>query len=480
MRAAGLVTLIALSLAACVAADKGAEEELDLVDSADGKDDSLRRPTEHGDLAFDVAAHSALTEAERHHAWTFTLHGDADVTMTTAYSLLGQRRTDTVLYLYRETAAGWGAYIARNDDYGSTTYSQLVRHLGAGRYRMIVKGHLATTRGKFKLTAACRGDGCTAPVATDVCVLPEDYTALRNDPRFVLQEGRVITSADQLAEHEAEQVLFALRRVYGDVPTIAAGLALADDARVNYRLYYDSGSNTDLTVVELGAGDTSVGAIYYGTSLQLAGAISDLFIVDCALFAPHGLGATAAGGSCRAGSDCAAGLQCLGGFANAGVCNSTVRPAGDGAECDVDADCGAGLVCAGATRGYGRCNPAWQRGAFTDAAIVAVPDGGTVAARLVVRGLATVDTDVVVRATIEHPRASQLRVTLTNPAGAEVLLHDGTAADDGAALVIDRPILGFSGDESVNGEWTLRIVDRATGSTGRLAGWTLIVTSRWD
>ena len=165
MRAAGLVTLIALSLAACVAADKGAEEELDLVDSADGKDDSLRRPTEHGDLAFDVAAHSALTEAERHHAWTFTLHGDADVTMTTAYSLLGQRRTDTVLYLYRETAAGWGAYIARNDDYGSTTYSQLVRHLGAGRYRMIVKGHLATTRGKFKLTAACRGDGCTAPVA---------------------------------------------------------------------------------------------------------------------------------------------------------------------------------------------------------------------------------------------------------------------------------------------------------------------------
>lgn len=477
MRVATLAVL-AITLAACTD-DKGPEEELELIDE-EGKEDSLRKPTDHGDIAFDAAAHSALTEVERHHAWTFTLHGDADLTMTTSYSVLGQRRTDTVLYLYKWGPTGWGSYVARNDDHASTTYSQLIRRLGAGRYRMIVKGHAEATRGKFKLTAGCRGAGCVAPPpVTDVCLLPEDYGAMRRDPNIFLMDDRVITAAAQLDAAEAEQVLFALRRVYGEVASIDAGLAMADDDRVNYRVYLHGGTNTDLTVVELGAGDTSVGAIFYGRSLQLAGEISDLFIVDCTLFAPRGLGTGAAGASCRARSDCAAGLQCLGVFAGSGVCNSTARPAGDGLACSADADCNAGLVCADATRGGGICEAAWHRGTFTSAAATAVPDAGTLASRLVARGLATVDTDVIVRATIEHPRASQLRVTLTNPAHAEVVVHDGVAADDGRPLVIDRP-LGFSGDEAVNGEWTLRVVDRVTGQTGRLTGWTLTVTSRWD
>jgi subtilisin-like proprotein convertase family protein len=69
---------------------------------------------------------------------------------------------------------------------------------------------------------------------------------------------------------------------------------------------------------------------------------------------------------------------------------------------------------------------------------------------------------------------------MTNRAGAEVLVHDGTAADDGHDLVIDRAILGFSGDEAVNGDWTLIVQDRAGGQVGTIQGWELTLGSRWD
>jgi hypothetical protein len=600
-----LAFLTSAPLAACLddgAGDKGEEEAL----PTEGGADSFRYPIEHGEIAWGVPQASALTTTERYHAWNFELSGDATVDMTTSYALLGQRRTDTVLYLYKEGATGWGSYIARNDDYADTLYSQLVRALGAGRYRVLVKGYAATTKGKFKLSVNCTGAGCepaappaatclfgdtygeiagnaalvtnnaneitianlswlsaadqqrlvlavqqsshtdvTTPeealgrvdqgevnvtwlsepaarrsyiafeygagdnsygaifdqtsgamvtsihdgdlldctVVAETCLLPEDYSALRADPAtFVLWEDRAITSATQLEGVEVDQVLGALRRVYGEVATVDAGIAMADESVVHLRAYQHAPTSTDLTLVEWGAGDTSVGTIYYYRSVQVAGVISDLFIGGCSLFAAHGDGAAAAGEACRAESDCDGTLRCIGVFAGAGVCVTIDDLDGEGAECATDAACGdAGLICAGATRGFGLCNPAWMRGSFVDAASSAIPDGATLARPIAVRGLATVDTDVVLRATFDHPRASQLRITLTNPAGNEVLIHDGAAADDGQPLVIDRPIVnGFSGDEQVNGEWTLRVEDRAIGQTGVLAGWELTVTSRWD
>ncbi len=84
----------------CLVDDKGEEEEEALLD--DGKDDSFRNPTYHGGLAWDEAAIALLTLTERHHAWTFELSGDARVELTTGYAVRGQRKVDTVLYLYRE------------------------------------------------------------------------------------------------------------------------------------------------------------------------------------------------------------------------------------------------------------------------------------------------------------------------------------------------------------------------------------------
>jgi hypothetical protein len=311
--------------------------------------------------------------------------------------------------------------------------------------------------------------------------LPEDYAALRNDPAgYTLQGGRVITAEAQLDSLEHAQVLAAIERAFGAGTSVAAGLAMVDDGQLDLRSYTRNGTNTDLTIVAFGAGDTSLGSIYYGSSLQVAGVIDDLFIDGCSLFAPRH-DDLAAGAACRATSDCATGLACRGIFAGGGVCATIANPANEGNECTSDAACGSpDLVCAGVTRGYGLCRPSWMRGSFTTATSAAIPDAGVLVRRIVVRGLATVDTDVALRMTVDHPRASQLRITLSNPATAELVVHDGTAADDGRPLVIDRALLGFSGDESVNGEWTLRVWDRTGGQVGTLGPSTLTVTSRWD
>jgi len=208
--------------------------------------------------------------------------------------------------------------------------------------------------------------------------------------------------------------------------------------------------------------------------------ISDGAVEQCTLLAPRAGVTLALGEACRAPSECGAGVNCVGQFAGLGKCAVTrTRPAGDGAECADDAGCGAGLVCAGATRGYGMCNSAWMRGSFSSAASRALPARATVAERIVVRGLATVDTDVLLSATIRHPRPGDLTVTLSNPASAELPVLGAVTA---TGWSFSGVVGGFSGDESVNGEWTLRITDRAGAVTdgGTLDGATLTITSRWD
>jgi len=581
----------------------GKGEEDDVPTDGDGKDDSQRRPTDHGDLAFATPAIEALSDTAKFHAWQFELSGDAEIDTSTTYAVLGQRRVDTVLYLYKEGPTGWGSYIARNDDDGARVYSRVKRTLGAGRYRVLVKGFASTTRGKFAVKVDCDGAGCT-PVAaggclfgdnyqgafetgaltpletqvlslahperispfdhdrivravqqsshTDVttwqealgrvdgdeihrtffvepggrrmfvayeygagdnsygaffdhngntlvasihdgdlegcsveaetCLLAETYPEVRADPAYSVSSDRYITAANQLEPLETAQALATFRAIYGDVADVAAGLALVDDGSLRFTSVVHNATYTELVAVEFGAGSTSVGRLYYGMSLQVAARISDSTIEACNLFAARSPGEAAAGESCRAGSDCAPGLQCEGRFANAGTCVMPGNPPGEGNECASDAACGnPGLVCGGVTRGFGLCRPAWMRATFADPTSAAVPDGGTLVRAIAARGLATVDTDVVLSLRVAHPRASQLRITLTNPAGTEVLVHDGVAANNGAPLVLTaKPILGFSGDESVNGEWTLRVTDRTSGQIGTLESWQLTLTSRWD
>ena len=405
MRAYKLSVFLGVGLvaSACVSDDKGPEEE----SPPDGsKEDSFRAPIDHGAIAFGTPATSALTADEHFHAWTFELSGDAKVDLATSYAVAGQRKTDTVLYMYKEGPTGWGAFIARNDDAGSSVYSKLSKQLGAGRYRALVKGHLASTTGKFKLTADCTGSGCTPPptclfgatygdiasnpaltnnahqvinaatlatysaeqkrrlvvavqqsshtdvmtpeealaavdqmeinldyitegssrrqfaayeygagdnsygaifdnvtgtlvssihdgdlesctVRRETCQLPEDYQVMKTAPAFTHGTARVITAATQLSATERAQADVTLKRIYGASTSVEQGIAMADGHRINVQLYRHTASGRDLTVIELGAGDTSVGAIFYGTTTDRAGVIEDLFITGCTLFAPR-------------------------------------------------------------------------------------------------------------------------------------------------------------------------------------------------
>ncbi len=393
--------LVTLTSTACVSENKEPEEE----SPPDGsKDDSFRASIDHGAIAFTMPASSALTSAEHFHAWTFELTGDAQVNLATSYAVLGQRKTDTVLYLYKEGASGWGAFLARNDDDGSSVYSKISRSLTAGRYRALVKGHLASTTGTFRLTVGCTGDGCAPPPSclfgstygdiatspalhidftqsitaatlstytdeqkrrlvvavqqsshTDVmtpeqavaavdqgevnlsyvsepasrrqfaayeygagdnsygaifdnvtgalvtsihdgdlenctvhretCELPEDYQAMKTASGFTHGALRVITVANQLSSTERAEADVTLKRIYGPTTTVEQGIARADQHQINVQTYRHTASMRDLTVIELGAGDTSVGTIFYGATTQQAGVIEDLFITGCTLFA---------------------------------------------------------------------------------------------------------------------------------------------------------------------------------------------------
>jgi hypothetical protein len=393
--------LIALLVAGCMDEGKGPEEEL--LDD-DGKADSIQSPTYHGSIIFDIRESSALT-TERYHAWTFELSGEADIVANTSYALLGQRRTDTVLYLHKLQPTGrWGAYIARNDDYGNTTYSKISKKLDAGRYRVLVKGHAASTTGKFSIGVTCSGAGCAPPAPeclfgwsyndlytipnlvtnkikiypntlntltaadqhklmravqqsshsdvttplealmrvdqeemnvifiddvnarrqfiafeygagdnsygaffdrrgpemvskihdgdleactarAETCLLPEDWSALRASPDYMRTATKVVVAGTTLTTLETQQALGAFHESFPEVTTVAQGLTMVDDNELGIHTYRHT-SGKEITVAEYHAGDTSVGAIYYAGTTNLAGAINDLFIEACTFFAP--------------------------------------------------------------------------------------------------------------------------------------------------------------------------------------------------
>jgi len=50
----------------------------------------------------------------------------------------------------------------------------------------------------------------------------------------------------------------------------------------------------------------------------------------------------------------------------------------------------------------------------------------------------------------------------------------------GYGLDLEIPVLGFSGDEQVNGAWKLHVVDKASPKTGTIDRVELTVGSRWD
>ena len=147
--------------------------------------------------------------------------------------------------------------------------------------------------------------------------------------------------------------------------------------------------------------------------------------------------------------------------------------------CDTALECQAGLVCMGeyAWGGGGWCVSEDLAGTFSAAPAVAIPDAGSrgVSDTLAVTGLASVSIDIVVTLDIDHDRPEDLRVTLTNPSG--TVARVARAEADLSEPFVAR---GIPSDEDANGDWTLTVVDEASGRTGTLHAWSVYIISQWD
>ena len=193
------------------------------------------------------------------------------------------------------------------------------------------------------------------------------------------------------------------------------------------------------------------------------------------------------GDDCLDTDHCAEGLRCYGrpndGSGTYGKCVDPTPVPGEGERCDRWTECAEGLICAGWTLwGEGDCVPQWMAQRYeqtVDATIHDAPSGG-IAPSVVVYGLASVPVDIEVVARIDHPRRTDLRVTLIDPNGAEAVLWDRTTelAEWNRSFVTSG---GISRDDQVNGRWSLRVEDLvAGGGEGTLVSWSLFIVSRWD
>ncbi len=315
------------------------------------------------------------------------------------------------------------------------------------------------------------------------CVFGEYYRDMfwRPGPVVVVSE-RVLTVDSLMTDLERQQILLAVRTTaYEDVTTLEEAFDAVDENEVNQTEVWDASNRLAFTVYEVGAGDNSFGMYFRYQTLEPAARNNDGDIYDCTV--TWGLERR----PCESNADCAQNLACTGRSSdfNRGVCIAVGldTQAAISTECTTASPCpDPGLVCAGASvAGNGICLPAWMRGRFVSEPELAIPDASPegVIAHLPVYGLASVAMDVVLDLYIDHPRIRDLTVTLEDPATTRVVIFDGDR--DGAEIYLrDFVVLGFPGDESVNGFWKLHVTDRVTGQTGTIEDFSLTITSRWD
>jgi hypothetical protein len=342
----------------------------------------------------------------------------------------------------------------------------------AGSYEEFVLEHLPAC--VFEL----RGE-----VYDRTCVFGSVYRDLRRDSEVHIVATRVIDSVDGLTSLERDQIVLAVQASsHTDVMTAEEALERVDQNEINQVEVWDSTGRRSFTAYEYGVGDNSYGRIFaFGTS-ETAAKIGDTEIRECA--AMHGPEERV----CAADQHCPAPARCQGiaPETGRGLCVDAAaddHPA-ESTSCTAESGCplDSGLLCAGLTREpEGLCFPAWMRRRIEVLPQLPIDPSAPSASTIVMSGLATVDVDVAIDLSLVQERAGDLRITLTNPAGNEVVVFDGPSPD--GVLELSQPVLGFSGDEQVVGAWTLTVTDRTAGpaSTGAtLDRWSLLVGSRWD
>jgi hypothetical protein len=329
--------------------------------------------------------------------------------------------------------------------------------------------------------------GCSKALVDEAldrtCVFGLTYREIFDRPgAVVIVAERVLTAASPLTELERAQIVKAVTATaHDDATTAEAAFAVVDDQRINQTELWDASNRVAVTGYEMGAGDNSFGMLFAAGTTDVVAHDNDGDLSSCTLtWGPERR-------RCTDDADCAPGLRCTGKaeVTGRGRCIATAAdtdPALD-RECDAATNCPAGLVCAGApTWGTGLCRPAWMQGRFVSEPALAIPDGqpAGVEALLLVEGLATVDVDVLLDLVVSHARPTDLKISLLNPAGTEVVIFDGASPANGEFYLARHVVKGFPGDEYVNGAWRLKVVDAKAGETGGIGLFGLTITSRWD
>lgn len=146
--------------------------------------------------------------------------------------------------------------------------------------------------------------------------------------------------------------------------------------------------------------------------------------------------------------------------------------------CDTAADCEEGLVCMGELAwGHGiQCVDDTMYDAFNHDEANEIPDdGSTLSTSVRVQGLATVPVDVQITLDIDHPRPSDLVISIDNFNGYGETLW----ANDSAPQMV-MVVHAFPSDDMVNGIYTVHVTDTVPGAVGELRGWELYIVSNWD
>jgi subtilisin-like proprotein convertase family protein len=119
---------------------------------------------------------------------------------------------------------------------------------------------------------------------------------------------------------------------------------------------------------------------------------------------------------------------------------------------------------------------------YQSAPAIAIPDNNSqgILDRLVVTE-AGILKDLAVSVSIIHPWIGDLRVQLVAPDGTTVIFHDRTGSSQDNLQVTytpqDFPGLATLKNKSIQGEWQLQVRDLAVRDVGRLASWSLSLTT---
>jgi hypothetical protein len=201
------------------------------------------------------------------------VHESSHTDVTTAAEALARVDQDEMNVTYYVEPKGQRTFIAFEYGAGDNSYGAVFEKQTGAR-----------------ATSIHDGDLYNCEVKRESCALPADYAIMKNDPAFERLSVRAVTAAGQLSTEEAAQAEIAVKKVYGDpTVTVAAGIDMADGSKINVAKYREAATGRIVTVLEWGAGDTSVGALFHGTTTTLAGVIDDLSIDGCSLFVPRAL-----------------------------------------------------------------------------------------------------------------------------------------------------------------------------------------------